>query len=296
MKVVIAYISVILIWSTTPLGIKLSVSDGDVLFPLILRTLIGLILSVFCLAFINGHIRFDRNAIVTYLSSAMAVVGAMLLSYWSAQFISSGLISVLYGLSPVVAGLLAVPILKDPFLRFHQLLGIVLAGVGLTIIFYHELHVGDEGWKGIMGILLAVFMYALSTVLVKRFNDGMSVFATNAGSLLFAMPLFMLIWFFGEHSLPAQWNPTVIYATTYLGIFGSFVGFVLYFYILKKLSAASVMLVPLITPAIAIMLGSTFNGEVVSSSTIIGAVFVLSGLLVYQLSLFGRHIILKKIG
>lgn len=286
MKVVIAYIGVILIWSTTPLGIKLSIIDGDLLFPLVLRTVIGLALSILCLAFIHECIRFTRQAIMVYLSSAMGVVGALSVTYWSAQFIPSGLISVLYGLSPIFAGVLAMPILKEPFMSLRKLFGVVFAMLGLAIIFYHEMQVSHESWKGVVGIAVAVFMYALSAVLVKRYNHHMTALSTNAGSLLFACPMFAVLWFVSGQSLPDQINTTVIYATLYLGVIGSFVGFVLYFYVLKNISAASVMLIPMVTPALAMLLGNMLNGEVVGKATIIGSVFVLSGLLIYQYGSF----------
>lgn len=282
MRVLLAYISVILIWSTTPLGIKFSVVDGDILLPLIMRMVIGLFLSLFFLAFVNQRISFSKDALATYAASTLGVCGAMLTTYWSAQYIASGLMSVLYGLSPIVAGLFAIPILKERFLSPQKLLGIALAIVGLIIIFLDELQVDNEGWKGVVGICVAVLLYGLSTVLIKRFNSQVSAVSINAGSLLLAMPVFAILWFSQSNTVPVMPSTTALYSIVYLGIFGSFAGFVMYFYILKNLSATSVMLIPLITPVLALLLGNTINNEEITRNTIIGTFFVLSGLLTYQ--------------
>lgn len=285
MKVIFAYIGVILVWSTTPLGIKFSVIDGDILFPLIVRMMIGLTLSMLFLAFVNQRITFSKDAVATYAASTLGVCGAMLITYWSAPYIASGLMSVLYGLSPIMAGLFAIPILKERFLTKQKLLGIALAIVGLVIIFFDDINVDSEGWKGIVGILIAVTLYGLSTVLIKRFNSQVSAVSINAGSLLLSMPMFALLWFATGNTAPVMPSQTAMYAIIYLGVMGSFVGFVLYFYILKNLPAMSVMLIPLITPVLALILGNVINDELITLNIIVGAFFVLGGLLIYQFNL-----------
>ena len=282
MNVLLAYIGVILIWSTTPLGIYFSIADGDILFPLIMRMVIGLLLSVIFLAFVKQHISFSKAALATYAASTLGVCGAMLMTYWSAQYIPSGLISVLYGLSPIIAGLFAIPILKERFLNTQKLLGIIFAICGLIIIFIGELQVDGEGWKGIIGIVIAVMLYGLSTVLIKRFNSQVSAVSINAGSLLLAMPIFAILWFASGHTVPNIPSAKVTYGILYLGVFGSFLGFVFYFYILKNLPATSVMLIPLITPVLALLLGNLVNNESITLHIMIGTVFVLGGLIVYQ--------------
>ncbi len=284
MKIALAYISVIIIWSTTPLGITFSISDGDILFPLIVRMIIGLLLSLIFLAFVNQRITFSKDAIATYAASALGVCGAMLVTYWSAQYVPSGLISVLYGLSPILAGIYAVPILNESFLSKRKLIGITLALVGLLIIFIDDLIINDEssGLKGVLGIIVAVNLYAMSTVLIKRINSQVSAVSINAGALLLSMPIFALAFFSSNSSIPVAPSNTSVYAIIYLGIFGSFFGFVAYFYILKNLSATSVMLIPLITPVFALILGNIINNEALTFHIVLGAFFVLSGLLVYQ--------------
>ncbi len=84
-----------------------------------------------------------------------------------------------------------------------------------------------------------------------------------------------------------------IWAIVYLGIFGSLIGFIAYFYVLQNLKASTVALVTLITPVFAMTLGATLNGEVINDTLIIGALFVIGGLALYQ---FGEKLqkVLKR--
>jgi len=63
-----------------------------------------------------------------------------------------------------------------------------------------------------------------------------------------------------------------------LGIFGSVLGFILYFYILKRIEPIRVALITLITPITALFLGQNLNGEVIHASVWIGTGVVLGGL------------------
>lgn len=65
-------------------------------------------------------------------------------------------------------------------------------------------------------------------------------------------------------------------------MFGSQIGFISYFYILQNLKASTVALVTLITPVFAMMLGAQLNDETITDSLVIGAMFVISGLGLYQ--------------
>ena len=55
-----------------------------------------------------------------------------------------------------------------------------------------------------------------------------------------------------------------------------------YFYLLRHMSVSSVALIPLITPGFALLLGSRLTGEPVSSSLMLGAALILTGLALFN--------------
>ena len=282
MNTLSAYIGVVLIWSTTPLAIKLSTSDQDYLAPLVLRNLIGFALTVLCLSFINERIRMDRKAWLTYGSSALSIALAMLLTYWAAQFVNAGVIAICYALSPIITALFANLILKEQRLSTMQLLFVGIAILGLSVTFNDQLSAtqiaqAEQYLAGLIALCLAVLVYALSAVLVKRYGSNMHPLSVNAGSLLVATPLLMLP-YFGSATAFELPRDQAFGATIYLGVIGSFFGFVLYFYVLRRLPASQAMSVPVITPILAMILAHIFFGEAITWVMAVGALAVAGGL------------------
>lgn len=283
LQITLAYLGVIAVWSTTPLGIKYSVSAGNEMVGLVARTAIGLMISMLCLAFISEKIRFNKKNILVYAVSALGVVGGLGLTYIAARYVNSGMIAIIFGLTPILTSIIAVPILGEKTER-SQYVGILLAILGLAWIFHRELAVGlahgDKRWIGLVLLLGAVSCSALSGVLFKRLNPDANPMAINAGSLMIALPVIALA--ANGQSYPVLWSDsTVTTAVIYLGIAGSFVGFVLHMYVIQNISAVKAMLVPLITPASALMLGYYIAGEHIDSTTLKGAIIIFSGLIIF---------------
>src|SRR5690606_29435589 len=127
-------------------------------------------------------------------ATVLGAFGAMMCVYWSSAFIPSGLISVMFGLAPIIAGLFGWWLLRESFARANKLLGTLVGICGLAIIFRDELYLGPEGWKGVLGMLLGVTLYALSSVLIKRVGGNMSAVIVNTGGLLATLPFFGVSW------------------------------------------------------------------------------------------------------
>ena len=72
-------------------------------------------------------------------------------------------------------------------------------------------------------------------------------------------------------------------AIIYLAVFGSLLGFYCYFQILSRLPAATVALVTLITPVLALTLGSLLNGESLGGMVLIGAAVIVLALSLFVL-------------
>ncbi len=101
-------------------------------------------------------------------------------------------------------------------------------------------------------------------------------------TLLYSLPGYVLLWFVMESGQPLALDARSVGATLYLALFGSVVGFVAYFYVLQRLSAATVALIPLMTPVLALYLGSMLEGEQLSMTALLGTGLILLSLAIYQ--------------
>lgn len=283
MSVPAAYLGVILIWSTTPLAIQWSTQGTSFAFAVFARMLIGVVVAAVLLAAWRIGLPLHARARRAYLIGGLGLFGGMALTYWGARFIHSGLVSVLFGLSPLMAAVLAAIFLGERSLTPLKLAGMALGTLGLAVIFAHADGLGgSQALAGLTALLGAVLIYSGSLVWLKRIGDDSPPLATTVGTLAVSLPLFGLVWLLADGQAPAMPPPRSGAAILYLGIFGSVVGFALYYYVIKHLEASKVALITLITPVFALLLGKMLNGEAVSLRVAAGTAIILLGLAAHQ--------------
>jgi drug/metabolite transporter (DMT)-like permease len=281
-SVPIAYLGVIVIWATTPLAIQWSGEGGGFLFGITARMVIGAPLAALALALLRRGLPLHRIARQTYLAAGLGIYGAMLCVYWASQQIPSGWLSVIFGLAPIVTGIMARAWLDERAFSPTRLVGMFLGIGGLVVIFRASLGLGPNAAYGILAMIAAVSLHSASAVWVKRLNPGLPGLAVTTGGLLVAAPLLLITWLTVDGQLPAELPLRAALSIGYLAACGSVLGFSLYFYVLHHMEASRVALITLVTPVIALMLGHLLNSEPLSSSAFIGAGLILAGLGLYQ--------------
>jgi len=285
MSVPLAYIGVIIIWSTTPLAIKWSGGDAGFLFGVTARMLIGLLFSsVLIMLLSQRRLPWDQHARKVYLVAGIAIYGAMLSVYWGSQYISSGFISVVFGLNPIVTGIMAALWLNERSLTPAKISGVVLGVVGLMVIFSQGIQSGGHAAIGIAAVCLSVLLHSLSSVWFKKIGSHLSALEITHGGLMVSVPLYLLTWFIFQGTWPENFSQRGFGSIVYLGIFGSVLGFVLFFYILKHVEVSRVSLITLITPVVALFLGYALNNEILNVTVWIGTGLIMLGMSFYQWS------------
>lgn len=282
MSVPAAYLAIIVIWSTTPLAIKWSSDGAGFLFGVTSRMLLGTALTLIVLILLRVRIPMHKEALQTYAISSIGIFGAMFSIYWSAQFIPSGFISVLFALAPILTSIFSAIWLNERSLTPIKIIGVGIGIAGLAVMFESAINLGGEAIYGIAGILFAVLLFSLSGVGVKRLGANLHAVAANAGGLLVASFLYLLVWFVVGESWPAELPERTLGSIIYLGVIGTALGFTLYMFLLQRLPVATLTLVTLITPATALMLGQMFNNENVGTEVWLGALLISAGLSIHQ--------------
>jgi len=284
MSVPLAYLGIVIIWTTTPLAIKWSGEDVGFLFGVSMRMFIALVFSLALVMILRKAFPWDRKSIQVYLAIGIPLYLAMSFVYWGAQYIPSGLISVLFGLTPLFTGLLATFWLSENSFTLPKTTGMLLGFAGLIVVFYQGFEIGQTMIFGMLAVLAAVFFHSLGTVWVKQVASDLPVYVANTGGLVVACLLYLVSWLILGGELPESIPNHAAYSITYLAIIGSVFGAYLFYYALKHVSASSIGLLPLITPVTCLLIGQWFNGEVITTSTMYGTAIILSGLFVYQWS------------
>lgn len=287
-KIYSTYLMVVLIWSTTPLTIVWSSESVHPTMAVLLRMLIAAILGLAIIWIKQIRFPWDKTARKLYAYSGLGIFIGMSMTYLAARYIPSGIISLIFGLAPLISALLGKKILNEPAFTQLKKIALLISLLGLAIVCSDNLALKQNSWLGLIYIFLAVFFFSLSSVLVKSVDIKINPLSTTVGALLLTLPCFSILWYLLDGTLTIeQWQPRSVISILYLGVFGSLIGFVGYYYILQKLSASTVALVTLMTPVIAMVIGAVFNHEIMTNKLFLGATFVMSGL---GLFLYGDRI------
>ena len=246
------------------------------------RMVLGLFVCLVLIAVMGRSMPWHGKARATYLVAGVGLWGAMTSVYWAAQYIPSGLISVLFGLTPVVTGLMALRWLDERAFSAARIAGMALGVAGLALIFGRSLALAPAAALGVAAVGLSVLIHSAAAVWVKRIDARLGALETTTGALLIAVPLYLGTWALMEGAWPAELPQRTVAAIVYLAVFGSALGFILYFYVLQRLPASRVALVTLITPVLALLIGQWINGEHVGAVQWAGTAAILFGLALYQ--------------
>jgi drug/metabolite transporter (DMT)-like permease len=275
----IAYFILVLLWSTTPLAINWSVQGVPFSLALAARFVLAAVLALLVLCLYQKRIPASSwpAAACAGLSTALS----MLCVYWASQTVSSGVVAVLFGLIPLATAGFSWLWLGLSLNR-GELLAIAIGLAGLLIIFAEKLSV--SGAAGVLVVLMAVLIQAAAAVKLKQFAAGQSPLAVNAGALSIAALILSTVCVVQTGSVPLELPRQSVLAISYLAVFGSVLGFSLYYWLIRECKPLTVSLISLITPASALWMGHSFNGEAITGGLIWGTACILLGLGVHLLA------------
>lgn len=195
------------------------------------------------------------------------------------QVLPSGLVSVLWGIYPLMMAVCGHLFLPGERLRPVHGLGFALGFLGLLALFHHDLEL--LGWRGrsaALVLLISPSASALGTSLLKRHGGGVSSLKLNRNAMLLGGALLLLASTVAREPLRGVWEPSAVAGLVYLAIFGTVVTLGLYYWVLRYVKASRLSLIAYLTPAIALALGWALAGEPIYPTTIVGAVLIVGGI------------------
>ena len=202
---------------------------------------------------------------------------------WGQQHIASGVASILNATTPLFTMLVAHWFTTDEKINPRRLLGVLtgMGGVGL-MMGLDSMETSGFHLLGQSAILLAAFSYGLAGVYGKRFAQlGISPLATATGQLcassMILIPL--TLW------IDQPWTmtiPSIEGMGSLLGIavLSTALAYVIYFRLLKTAGATNLLLVTLLIPVSAIILGVFLLDESLEPQHLSGMAVISLGLLI----------------
>ena len=291
-NLVMTYGLLVFIWATTPLAIVWSVTDLHPMWALVLRFFIALPLALSVLLLLKVKFPIHKVALSSYVAGSLSLIGSQIFTYAATPYLSSGLIALMFGLAPIMAGLIGSFGFQQKLAGLQWLgMGTSIIGLAMICLSGSQKHVQPIG---IVLMLISVFAYSLSIFLVKKINADVQPMAQATGSILVSTILAILllpwIWQHAPTHIPSTKS---LLALTYTVVMASLIAMFCYFKLVQNLKATTLSLTTVMTPMLAILIGAYLNHEQLSAQVFVGASIILLGLCLYFYKDFNTYRRLK---
>ena len=195
-------------------------------------------------------------------------------------YIPSGLASVLNATTPVFT-VLVMAAAGDEKLYARRVAGVIVGLIGVIVLHGQSLDLEAGQSVGILLCLAAAFFYGLAALYARRKLLDSPPLATAAFQLTASSLVMAIV----AAAVERPWQLPLPGVATWLAIVGSAalstaLAYIIFFRILRRAGSTNVMLVTLLIPVTAILLGYLVLGETISLREIVGAVVIGSALLI----------------
>ena len=272
----ILFVIVCLCWGTTWLAVKIVVETIPPFTSTGLRFFIAFPMFLM-LAKIQGEaIWFPKGYLFSFI---YLTVFYFTIPYWlinfNAQYVSSGLMALLFSTMPIFTLILSAIILKERIF-FSQIMGIVIGFLGLLMIVRLHLSLNYSNLIGVILLLIAAVMEAFSFILIKKRCKDISVITLHVFPMGIAGILLTIVGLILEQPNFTEFSQDSILALIYL-VFITLIVSALYFLLLRYMSPTILSFMFIIVPAIAVFVGGWYENIPVSSDFLFYLIVLLCG-------------------
>ena len=281
MKARVVWLILCGIWGSTWLFIKLGLND---LPPLTFAGIRFLCASSILVAIIFARgVRWPRKRSEWLL---IAIVGWLQFSlnyglvFWGEQRIPSGLAAVLQSTFPAFGLVIAHFYLPEERITPKKVMGVLLGVIGVGIVFSDQLSfAGKAALAGSVALVLSAVCGSYGNVLVKAYGTQIDPFVLAAGQMVCGFPPLLALGIATEgNPIHLHWTATAVIALAYLVIVGSVIAFTLFYWLVRHMDVINTMLIALVTPVVAVLLGMIVLHEKFNWRLFAGAACIISGI------------------
>jgi drug/metabolite transporter (DMT)-like permease len=281
MKARIVWLILCLIWGSTWLFIKLGLSD----LPPITFAGIRFVIASFILTLlvIVRRARWPRTRNEWTLIAVVGLLQFALnygLVFWGEQHISSGLAAVLQATFPAFGMVFAHFYLPQERMSILKVVGVLLGVFGVAVIFSDQLSIGGKmALLGSIALVLSAFFGSYGNVLVKAYGGKIDPMVLAAGQMVFGFVPLLAIGIPTEgNPLHFRWTTMALISLMYLVVVGSVIAFALYYWLVRHMDVTKTMLIALVTPVVAVILGMIVLHEKLNWRLLAGGACIISGI------------------
>ena len=291
-RILLAFALVYVFWGSTYLGIGIAVEHIPPALMCAVRFLIsGSLMLLYCaLAGRQVRLRALQMAQQGAIGVLLLVGGNLTLS-WAEQYVSTGLSALLVAVIPIWFLVLDSWLIGHHKISSRGLAGLMLGIAGLVVLLWPKLlgimALGALQFMASASLLLGSLSWAFGSVLSKMWQSSMSQSSMRRSSAVdpivgtgwqmtlagFANLLIALV--LGEQR-QVIWTARGLGAVAYLVVFGSWIGYTSYIYLLQHVPTSKVSTYAYVNPVVAVFLGWLVLHERVDHFILIGSAIIVA--------------------
>jgi len=277
----LAFALLYVLWGSTYLAMRVVVRDMPPYVAGTVRYLVSGPIMLAACALMGRKISLNRRDLERLL-----VISVLLLStgnigvLWGEEYVSSGLASLIVALVPIWVVMIEAWIFRAGRMTAKGLIGLAVGIVGLLVLLWPRIasgtHLGQLELLG-AGILAgASLLWALGSVFSHRFNLTVDVFASAAWQMTLAGSVNGVIALVTGQFQRTHWTRPAITGIGYLIVFGSWIGYTAYIYLLEHVPTPKVATYAYVNPIVAVFLGWIILHEQVDAYMLVGTAIIIA--------------------
>lgn len=279
-KVILAFALVYVFWGSTYLGIRVAVERiPPILLAGVRFTVAGWLLLAFC-GLTGRRVAVNRRqfAQLAFLGFILLGVSNAILA-WSELYVPTGLAALVVAVVPIWFLLVERFILPTgDRVTAWGVGGVALGALGVAVLLWPKVSAGETlGWMQLVacaGLLASSFCWAFGSVLSRRWKVRVDPLVASGWQMACAGGIDLIAGLVLGDEHRATWDATSLAAVLYLVVFGSWVGYSAYIWLLRHVPTAKVATYAYVNPVVAVFLGWLFLGESIDRYILAGAAII----------------------
>jgi drug/metabolite transporter (DMT)-like permease len=283
LQVIIAFALVYIFWGSTYLAI--GIADQEQLPPAVMcamRFAIAGSLMLAVRALIGRSIRITLDEAVRLATiGCLLLVGGNFGLAWAEQWVPTGFAALIIAVTPIWFLLLETFVFRGDRLSGRGVFGVALGIAGVAVLFWPRFE--QRATSGIMPLvgagtlLLSSFSWSLGSVLSRKWQMKVDPFTATGWEMLFAAIGNALVAVLTGEVHRVAITRRGMLAVLYLVVFGSWVGYTAYIWLLKHVPTPKVATYAYVNPLVALFLGWLVLNERLDAFVLAGTVIIVAG-------------------
>lgn len=219
----------------------------------------------------------DRWLLLGMALSGVTVFAPTL--YLGLRFTTAVNATLINGLGPLITGLLATLLIREP-MSGRQVIGAIVGLTGVIVLISGGSLAFWQAMRGNVGDLIVlgtVALWGLYSVLGRQVMHHRSALSATAFSAFLGLPFLLLAAAWEVQTFPVSLRPELVLAVLYIGLAPTVIGFLSWNAGVRRLGSSGAMVFYNTLPLYGALLGHLFLGESIGPAHLLGGALIIGG-------------------